>query len=101
MVPPFLFVASSGLQVCRIVGSVLGRGSGVAPKAVLCRLYLAFVDGGKNGAQRTHATPRPLSAAFSPLAAERGRPQKRKIRNDYMAGVCCSTKSISEWMTLI
>ncbi|MEI6817676.1 MAG: hypothetical protein WCL14_13785, partial [Bacteroidota bacterium] len=34
---------------------------------------------GKNGAQRTHATPRPLSAAFSALAAERGRPKKNLI----------------------
>ncbi len=32
---------------------LLGRGSGGAPKAVLCRLS-AYGDGGKNGAQRTH-----------------------------------------------
>jgi len=60
----------------QILRRTLGRGSGVAPKAVLCRLLSVYGDGGKNGAQRTHATPRPLSAALSPLAAERGRPLK-------------------------
>ncbi len=69
-------VARIFCRVGSLAGSELGRGSGVAPKAVLCRLYLAFVGGGKNGAQRTHATPRPLLAAFFPLAAKRGRPQK-------------------------
>ncbi|MEI6815567.1 MAG: hypothetical protein WCL14_03070 [Bacteroidota bacterium] len=71
-------LASMNREVNANFAVSLGRGSVVAPKAVLCRLYLAFADGGKNGAIATHEIPRPLLAAFFPLAAKRGRPQKKK-----------------------